>query len=631
MGNENVSALRAINLTIERGEFIALVGSSGSGKSTLMNILGCLDTPSTGTYYLDGTNVTAMGQRDLSTLRSRNFGFVFQQYHLVRSLNALANVETPAIYAGIPAKVRRERARQLLEELDLGERLLHRPMEMSGGQQQRVSIARALMNAGEILLADEPTGALDAISRENVLGTFRSLHAKGQTIILVTHDMTVAKHADRIVELRDGSIVGDHRTSFSKRDLTDHNNAEKGFPEPGLTRKIIDAAKIATSSFCTSGLRIGLSVLGISVGIVAVVVVVALGEGGQKIVLNQINSLSPNSISILPGKGWDDESSKNSATLTPEDAVALARQPYIANVSPVVKENGSVQVGSKVIDAVINGVDNNYFGVIRRQVFDGRYFSEDRSSSQQEAIIDQISTGAFFANDRRILGETVIVKGVPFTIVGIVEQTGASIGQDSRPQIYIPHFSMFSRVTGSPRLSEVVVRLNDSADSEVAEEHIVSLIEKRHGTRDFFTFNSEKMRNVVQRTSKMFAILVASIAVVALLVGGVGVMNIMLVSVSERTNEIGLRIAVGARQSDILMQFLIESIAITLSGSCIGVLASFGVGALSTYVSSPIPMTISINAVALGCAMGAIMGVAFGIFPAIRAASLKPVEALNRN
>ena len=633
LGRENIEVLKGINLEINRGEFVAFVGASGSGKSTLMNILGCLDTPSTGTYYLAGRDVSALDPDGLAELRRRHFGFVFQQYHLLNSLNALSNVEVPAIYNGVSKSRRQARARQLLIQLGLGDRLHHRPMEMSGGQQQRVSIARALMNGGEVILADEPTGALDSKSGALVLDLLKRLHEEGHTIIMVTHDVCIARHAHRIVQINDGQIVSDQRaTAGGALPLPDPGgHTEKvDFLASFLTRTS-EAARIAFRSIAAHRLRSALTLFGIVVGIIAVIAVVGLGEGGQRIVLDQINSLGANSISVLPGKGWDDQNARNVDTLTPDDAAALVKQPYVNSVSPLAKDTGQLMSESRAVDGVINGVSNAYFEVAQLPIRQGnRFSSDDENRAMQEVIIDNNTRRTFFEDSRNPVGEILIVKGVPFVIVGAIGELGGSLGQDKRPQVFIPYVSVFSRISGSLRLSEIAIRINGNTATDVAEKAVTALLEKRHGTRDFFIFNSDQLRRTIQTTTRTLSILVVSIAAIALLVGGVGVMNIMLVSITERTNEVGLRIAVGARRSDIMFQFLIEALAITIMGSCVGVALTFGLGSIANAVGTPIPMVISFRAVVVGCVMAITIGVIFGFFPARRAAQLRPAEALSR-
>jgi putative ABC transport system ATP-binding protein len=215
MGAEKVHALNGVDLEIQRGEYVAIMGSSGSGKSTLMNLIGCLDTPTSGVYRLNGVEVQALGDTELAGIRNKEIGFVFQTFNLLARTNALHNVELPLIYAGVPGRVRKERARRALERVGLAERMLHNPNELSGGQRQRVAVARALVNEPSILLADEPTGNLDSATSKEIMDLFDELHGAGNTVLLVTHEADIAAHAWRQVLLRDGKVLDDHPTSRS--------------------------------------------------------------------------------------------------------------------------------------------------------------------------------------------------------------------------------------------------------------------------------------------------------------------------------------------------------------------------------------------------------------------------------
>lgn len=638
VGDDVVSALKSVDLRIERGEFVALVGASGSGKSTLLSILGCLDSVSSGNYFFDGTDVNNLQDSRLAELRRRQFGFVFQRYHLLDALTAVENVEVPAIYNGFSKSERHQRARSLLSELGLKDRFNHRPNELSGGQQQRVSIARALMNGGQIILADEPTGALDSASGRQVLEIMRGLHQRGHTIILVTHDDAVAKHASRIVELKDGSIVADYLTASSSDAGADVGKGVSSpsisgsAPSGGLKAALSRAAasfKIALTSVVSHKLRSILTLFGIVVGIVSVIAVVGLGEGGQKAVLEQINSLEPNTISIFPGSGFGDRNASSVDTLSPQDAEALGAQSYVDKVSPLVRDDGKVSYRNIQIDGLISGVTNDFFELSQRKIRLGSRFTSSNSDVPlQEVVIDNNARDALFGDGHNPVGETLVLKERPFVIVGVISELSGSLGDDRRPQFYVPYASSFVRISGTPRLSEIVVRVNSEINAVDAESAMAALLEKRHGTRDFFTFNSDKIRRTIEKTTQMFSILVVSIAAIALLVGGVGVMNIMLVSVAERTGEIGLRLAVGARQSDIRQQFVTEALVITGVGSAAGVALSYCLEALASLVEMPIPLTISPKSVAVGCVMALSIGIIFGFFPARRASKINPVEAL---
>ncbi len=633
-GSEEVIALDNIDLTIEAGEFVAIVGASGSGKSTLMNILGCLDQPSKGSYIMAGRETSGLTKDELAELRREHFGFIFQRYHLMPDLGAIGNVEIPAVYSGAPKGQRRSRAIAILERLGLGDRMDHRPNQLSGGQQQRVSIARALMNGGEIILADEPTGALDSKSGENVLDILKELHAAGHTIIIVTHDMDVAGHADRIIEIKDGAILADQRKPDRPVSTTaklTQQPASAGWLS-GFMRRLMEALPMALRSMIAHRTRTALTMLGIIVGIAAVVAVVGLGEGGQRMVLNEINGLGASTISIFPGKDWGDENAAKIKSLVIADAEALGSQPYVDSVTPSVSATGKAQFGNVSVDATINGVGDNYFRVVQRKIVQGSFFdARSQAMGLQQVVIDDNTKQALFKNVANPVGQVIVVAQVPVVVIGVAAKTTGGMGEDKRLQIYMPYTSLFTRISGAGSLSEITLRVSDNVDTQAAEKAIVALLERRHGTKDFFIFNSDQMRKTIENTTKILSLLMSSIAAIALVVGGIGVMNIMLVSVTERTKEIGLRMAVGARQIDIMLQFLIEASAVTVTGAIIGVGLALAIGAVFAPIGSSFPMIVSVNAIMVACITAVIVGLTFGFLPARKAARLNPIDALARD
>lgn len=375
LGGETVTALDGVSLSIQAGEMIAIVGASGSGKSTLMNTLGCLDRPDGGTYRLAGQEVSALAQDELARLRRRRFGFIFQRYHLMSSLTAAGNVEVPAVYAGVHPSARRKRSEALLSRLGLAERLNYQPSKLSGGQQQRVSIARALMNGGEIILADEPTGALDARSGEAVMEILKELHADGHTVIIVTHDMAVAEQAGRVIEIRQGQIVADRRTSAflpPRPHDAGATPAAQLSPLTGLRQSVANAAAMALRSMAAQPLRAALTMLGIVIGIAAVVAVVALGDGSQQRVLSQLEELGASTIEIYPGRDWGDEAAATIRTLSVGDAQALLAQPYVRAVSPVVAASARARYLTNAANVGVTGVGADHFAVRGRRLQEGR-------------------------------------------------------------------------------------------------------------------------------------------------------------------------------------------------------------------------------------------------------------------
>ena len=631
-GGEAVTVLRDIDLDIHQGELVAIIGQSGSGKSTLMNILGCLDKATTGKYTFGGKDVGRLGPDALAELRREHFGFIFQRYQLLPDLDAVENVEIPAIYAGVDANARRQRAIDLLTRLGLGERLSHRPNALSGGQQQRVSVARALMNGGEVILADEPTGALDSHSGKELLALLHELHREGHTIIIVTHDASIAAQAERVIEISDGVIIADRRNGEETRnDRTKQTIRRIARWREGLDRAG-EAFRMALRAMVAHKLRTFLTMLGIIIGIASVVSVVALGQGSQQTVLNNIASIGTNTINIYPGSGFGDRRSARIQTLVPSDAAAIGEQPFADSVSPQVSSNATVLFRATSSNATVTGVGAGYFQVNGRTFTDGVGFNETSVSQMtQEAVIDKNASDAFFVNGEEPVGQVIMLDNVPVRVIGVVANvTGFGPGGNSA-NVYVPYTTAMRRILGQSYLSSVAVRVADSYDMSQAEADITELLTRLHGGKtDFFLQNTATIRETIESTSQTLTLLISTIAVISLVVGGIGVMNIMLVSVSERTKEIGIRMAVGARRGDILRQFLIEAVLVCFVGGAAGVALSFGLGSALTALVQGATVRYSAESIVLAILSSSLIGVVFGFMPARSAARLDPVEALAR-
>ncbi len=631
-GGEAVTVLRDIDLDIHQGELVAIIGQSGSGKSTLMNILGCLDKATTGKYTFGGKDVGRLGPDALAELRREHFGFIFQRYQLLPDLDAVENVEIPAIYAGVDATARRQRAIDLLTRLGLGERLSHRPNALSGGQQQRVSVARALMNGGEVILADEPTGALDSHSGKELLALLHELHGEGHTIIIVTHDASIAAQAERVIEISDGVIIADRRNGEETRnDRTKQTIRRIARWREGLDRAG-EAFRMALRAMVAHKLRTFLTMLGIIIGIASVVSVVALGQGSQQTVLNNIASIGTNTINIYPGSGFGDRRSARIQTLVPSDAAAIGEQPFADSVSPQVSSNATVLFRATSSNATVTGVGAGYFQVNGRTFTDGIGFNETSVSQMtQEAVIDKNASDAFFVNGEEPVGQVIMLDNVPVRVIGVVANvTGFGPGGNSA-NVYVPYTTAMRRILGQSYLSSVAVRVADSYDMSQAEADITELLTRLHGGKtDFFLQNTATIRETIESTSQTLTLLISTIAVISLVVGGIGVMNIMLVSVSERTKEIGIRMAVGARRGDILRQFLIEAVLVCFVGGAAGVALSFGLGSALTALVQGATVRYSAESIVLAILSSSLIGVVFGFMPARSAARLDPVEALAR-
>jgi macrolide transport system ATP-binding/permease protein len=638
-GEGTVQILKGINLKIYAGELVAIVGQSGSGKSTLMNILGCLDKPTAGSYQVSGRETRLLEADELAQLRREYFGFIFQRYHLLGDLSAAGNVEVPAIYAGVDSQLRQQRSAELLSELGLEERLHHRPSQLSGGQQQRVSIARALMNGGDVILADEPTGALDKNSGVEVMRILRELNAKGHTIILVTHDLNVAKNATRIIEISDGNIISDRANEPENTDSNLEHQTLQRSPQKKTSAwrsffdRLGEAFRMALLAMNAHRMRTFLTMLGIIIGIASVVSVVALGNGSQKQILENISSLGTNTITVYQGRGFGDNSRASQVkTLVPADADALAEQPYVDGVSPSANTSVTLRYKDTEASATVNGVSADFFYVKGMTFKSGQAFDKDSVTQRaQDVVIDTNTEKTFFADGTNPVGQVLLLGSVPSRIIGVIDAQQGFMGSSDSLNVYLPYSTVMSRMLGQSNVRSIIVRIKDEYPSSAAENAILTLLEQRHGAQDVFTQNSDSIRETIQQTTATMTLLISAIAVISLVVGGIGVMNIMLVSVTERTQEIGVRMAVGARQSDILQQFLIEAILVCLLGGVLGVLLSLGIGQIiGHFAKGIIEMSYSTTSIVAAFVCSSMIGIVFGFLPARNAAQLDPVAALAR-
>ncbi|KAF7600853.1 MAG: macrolide ABC transporter permease/ATP-binding protein MacB [Candidatus Dactylopiibacterium carminicum] len=631
-GEDRLRVLDHVNLDIHAGEMVAIVGASGSGKSTLMNILGCLDRPSEGSYRVGGRETGALEPDELAQLRREHFGFIFQRYHLLADLDAQGNVEIPAIYAGRDHRERHARARQLLERLGLSDRLHHKPGQLSGGQQQRVSIARALMNGGQVILADEPTGALDSHSGQEVMAVLKALHAEGHTIILVTHDMEVARHAQRIIEIRDGLIIAD-RGQVPAREIAGKSVAQAPTRSwLALRDRLGEALRMALVAMVAHRMRTFLTMLGIIIGIASVVSVVALGQGTRARILKDISAMGTNTIDIYPGAGFGDMRSGGVRTLVSADAEALAGQSWVDSVTPSVSSSKTLRYRNVSVTGNVNGVGAQYFRVRGLEFAEGHSFDADSEQRlAQEVVIDQNTREKLFGKQAGVIGEVILLGTLPARVIGVTKKRDSGFGNNDSLNVWLPYTTVQSRILGQYYLGSITVRVRDDVSSAAAEQGINKLMQLRHaGRQDFFLFNSDTIRQTIEKTTAAMAMLISAIAVISLVVGGIGVMNIMLVSVTERTREIGVRMAVGARQGDIMQQFLIEAVLVCLAGGVLGVLTARAIGFIVTELYPDFQMIYSTSAILAAFACSTLIGLVFGFMPARNAARLDPVDALAR-
>ena len=632
MGDTKVDILKGISLTIERGDFVAIMGPSGSGKSTLMNILGLLDIPSSGSYLLSGKEVAVLSEDDLALIRRGEVGFIFQQFNLLPRLAAWQNVALPLIYS--EGKLNFSKAENLLGKVGLSDRLYHKTNEVSGGQQQRIAIARSLINEPRIIFADEPTGNLDSKSEKEILAILKDLNAQGITVIIVTHEDEIGKEANRLIRLRDGMIQSDERfRPFTKAPEVKAKESENKFS----WKEIIEHFAQGYRTLAANKVRSILSMLGILIGVAAVVAMLALGSGAQKSIEEQLSSMGSNLLVLRAGNvrvGGVVQESGTRIRITIEDSKALKEEiPAIADVSPNVTGRGQVTYLNKNWNTSVAGVSPSYARMRTSTPDYGRFFSEDEA--QQRALVAVIgrTVARELYGEKNPIGTMIKINRINFLVIGLLPEKGAAGPQDQDDRILIPVQTGMYRLFGKNYVDSIDIQVRNKNDIDDVQESVKAAMVKRYripvSTSDdaFQIFNMAELQNAISQSSKTISSLLATIAAISLVVGGIGIMNIMLVSVTERTKEIGLRKAIGAMRSDILMQFLTESVLVSFLGGFMGIVLGWAI----TFAISLVlgwNATISWDSVLLAFGFSVMIGIVFGIYPAHKASKLHPIEAL---
>ncbi len=660
-------ALRDISISIEQGEFIAIMGPSGSGKSTLLHLLGMLDSPDSGSYTIYEKEISISSEQELACLRNHLIGFVFQQFHLLARTSAIDNAHLPLTYSG--TRQNREKASQRLKEVGLAHREDHKPNELSGGEQQRVAIARALVNDPLIVFADEPTGNLDTRSEEEIIKILEELNRQGKTIIMVTHEKEIADHANRIIFMRDGKIVSDthkdpagHTTdTVNHPEIVSGSHTGPGQDIPKQVRddnaavfpderqrieqvlnsvnttgaRLPDHMQQAIQAILSHKVRAFLSILGILIGVAAVIAMLALGEGAKASLEQRLASLGSNLLSVRPGsprlRGVALETG-SVTRLTVRDAEAIAKLSPVKMVSPNVTGRGQVVYSNKNWSTRLEGVGINYAEMRASVPILGRFFTEDELRSRGKVAVLGLTVARELFADNDPVGAEIKINRINFQVIGVLPEKGATGWRDQDDVIVIPISTAMNRVLGKDYVDGIDVEVLGPELIAQAQGEIEGLIVRRHRlTGDISESvdirNLTEIQETLASTTKTMSWLLGSIAVISLLVGGIGIMNIMLVSVTERTREIGLRKAIGARARDIMTQFIIEAVVMSVSGGLIGIAVGIGIASGLSFAAGW-TTKVSLSAIALATLFSVAVGMVFGIWPARKASQLNPIEAL---
>ncbi len=640
MGDVEVKAIDGVSLIITSGEFVAIMGASGSGKSTLMHIIGLLDRPDSGSYRLGEKEITNLTDAQLALLRNRMIGFVFQQFHLLPRMSALENAELPLIYAG--KRHLKEKAKTELEGVGLMDRALHRPNEMSGGQQQRVAIARSLVNDPLIIFADEPTGNLDSKSKEEIINILKKLNDKGKTVVIVTHENDIASYAKRVILMRDGRIISDRQQPQDKK-VSDVAAIQDKLIEDVLAHphkssgevKFLDYMRQAVFAILSHKMRSALSILGILIGVAAVIAMLALGTGAKESIEKQLASLGSNLLMIRPGSARLQGVSLGVGEVTRftmADVAAIRKLPQISRAYASVSGRGQLVYADKNWNTQVEGTGADYALMRAAQPVVGSFFTEQEERLREKVAVLGLTVVKELFGESNPIGQTIKINLINFRVIGILPVKGASTFRDQDDVVVIPITTAMYRVFGKQYVDSIFTEVKSPELIDEAQGSISEVISKLHRLKEddkdsFQIRNMSDIKNTLEQTTKTMSILLGSIAAISLLVGGIGIMNIMLVSVTERTREIGLRKAIGATNKDIMVQFLIEAVLMSFLGGIAGVALGAGISWLITLFAG---WTVRVSAfsIILASAFSLVVGVVFGLWPAHKAAQLDPIEAL---
>lgn len=635
MGDNKLTVLGDVSLSIEEGDFVAIMGPSGSGKSTLLNLIGCLDTASSGDYFLEGRNISHYSLDDVALVRRKKMGFIFQQFNLLSYFDAAENVGLPLLYS--EGKIDREKALPYLAKVGLLDRAHHLPREMSGGQQQRVAIARSLVNNPKIILADEPTGNLDSQSENQVMDILKDLNAQGMTVIMVTHEDEIGSQCHRVIRMRDGRIISDKRN----RELS---CLDKKTPEIIETSPSVltfsEHLKQGGKQLLANKVRTFLSILGVMIGVASVVTMMAIGLGAQKAIESQLSSLGGNTLMIRSGirrHGGVSAQAGATAMLYAEDARALGEQfPLILAVAASLEGRAQVTYKNKNWNTSVMGIDESYYQIRSWKVAAGREFSEAENKKRSRVALIGASVYRELFDGKNAIGEFIRINRSKFLVIGLLDEKGSSGFRDQDDVIFVPMQTAQKRLFGRNTVDSIDVEVPNDFESSEFVEQIKSFLNTRHrippsSQEDAFSvWNMADMKKAIMSSNQTMTLLLTVIAAISLIVGGIGIMNIMLVSVKERIKEIGLRKAIGARSKDILSQFLVESIVVGVLGGVFGIVLGISLALVLNFFSGW-NTAISLVSVVVSFVFSLFIGLIFGVYPAKTAADFHPIHALRHD
>lgn len=630
-GSSAFRALSNVSLEIKKGELAAIMGPSGSGKSTLLHLVGLLDTPDKGIYTLDGTEIKGLSERSLAVLRREKIGFIFQQFHLLPRLNVLENVALPLVYSG--KKDQRHKASEILKKVGLSSKEKNLPSQLSGGERQRVAIARALMNEPEIILADEPTGNLDSKSQEEIMKILLKLNEEGKTVVIITHEEEVASYARRIIKIRDGRIYSDRKKHGAKKAA-----ANTGAGKESASKRMMEAGDFirqAVASIMGNKMRSALSMLGITIGVAAVIAMLALGEGASSSIKKSLSSLGSNLLMVMPGSvrhGPVQIQAGAVTRLTAADAELIKKIPLISDSYGNVNGRAQLVYGGKNWNTLVQGTGAAYVNVRAQQPAYGRFFSEGEERSRAMVAVLGTTAASELFGSQNPLGKQIKINRKNFTVIGVMAQQGGMGFRDNDDVVFIPLTTAMYRLLGKQYVDSIDVKVADFNKMDAAQGALENVLRKRYNVRQgeaagFSVMNMTEIQKTMTQTTQALSLFLGFVGAISLIVGGIGIMNIMLVSVTERTREIGLRKAIGAASKDILSQFVIESVMLTLIGGILGILAGASIALILSTIAKWSAI-ITPFSVILSVIFSAAVGLAFGIMPARKAAKLDPIEAL---